>query len=72
MGVHVNPASSTWVAVEEWATKELEAALEILESSESDLAHTQFTRGYIKSLRGLLALPDVNKSSRDSASSHYE
>ena len=68
----INLHSATWKTVEDWSKSELHDAQKMLESFESDIERTQFTRGYIKALRGLSQLPMEDSPIRKAESAHYE
>jgi hypothetical protein len=68
----INLQSATWKTIRDWSKSELADAQDMLESFESDIDRTQFTRGYIKALRGLLDLPIEDSPIRKAESAHYE
>lgn len=52
----LDPSSSTWRAVSEWATAQIEGARDSLESVIADGPASNVLRGRIQALRELLAL----------------
>jgi hypothetical protein len=66
----VDVKSSTWLAIAEWANKEITYRHELLEMARLSHEDTQFIRGELGSLRALLAMPTA--SPLHIASGNYE
>ncbi len=54
----IDPLSSTWKAIENWAQHELQSAREKNDHARNDILKTTFLRGEIARLKKILTLPN--------------
>ena len=53
--------STTWLGIKAWAESELKVKIRTLESIHSDHDTTILTRGEVRALRKLLAIPGITR-----------
>lgn len=62
----IDPHNQTWLAVKAHAGKAMEKARDRLEATGTDLAATEYQRGYIRAMRDVLALAEPRQVIPDS------
>lgn len=71
IGKSIDIGSETWGFVHTWATSEIARLRESNDSALFDATKTAHTRGRIKALKDLIALPDKKTRERKPASEDY-